>query len=170
MTRERIAKAIGLALGIVAVVVAVSAWEVRSTGAALGADVQVVAVPPGELILEPSGAFLSAHGLHPGRAAEGRLRVRNITVRPARVRVRALPSGRDLDDVLHAEVMAGGRRIARGTLGQLRAWSRRSPALAVGEVGALTMRTWLARDAADRYRGAIASITLELRADVEGPS
>lgn len=165
MTRERIAKGIGLALGVVAITAALSAWQVSSTGAALGADLEVVAVPSGELMTSPSAAFVQASGLRPGtRPVTGATTVRNITGRPVRVQARALPSGRDLDGVLQVELRDGDRRLARATLGELRAWSAGGVPLAVGATRRLSMRAWLAPGAAGRTDGTITTVTLELRA------
>src|SRR5215211_5983212 len=106
------ARRTGLALGLLLALGAVLSWRVAAEGAAVGAEVRFVAVPPGELTVAPSGAFLSARGLRPaGEPARGDLRLRNITGTAVAMGLRALPAGRDLDRSLRVELSAGGERV-----------------------------------------------------------
>ena len=92
-TTDTWARRLGLAVGLLIALVAVLSWRVDSEGAGLGAELRMTAVPPGELVVEPSSPFLVGRGLQPGGdGATGELRVRNISPRPVEVQVRALPS------------------------------------------------------------------------------
>lgn len=150
------ARASGLAGGLAAFAIALHSWAIASTGSALGADLGVAAVAPGELQVA-SGLALHAAGLAPGGpSAEGALRVRNITGVPVRVRLRALPSTRVLDDALELVATYRGRRIVLR-----RAWSDAPIRLGVRERLSLELRARLLRPA----QGLIADVTLELDAD-----
>jgi hypothetical protein len=116
----------------------------------------VAAVAPGELDVS-SGLVLQASGMHPaGAPATGTLRMRNITGVPVRVRIRALPSTRALDDALELTVDARGRRttLRRG----------RSPVLVtlgVRKAVALPLRARMLR----AQQGLIADVALEIEAE-----
>jgi hypothetical protein len=162
-------KWIGLAAGLAAAVVLLSTWQVPATGGTLGADVKLVATPPGELTLKPAGMLLSGSGLVAGgAAATGRLELRNITARKLWVRVRMLPSAADLDRVLRVESEDAGSPVAIGPLGKLRRWSRRRIAIEPGESRRVDVRVFVVRGASD-YEGRIVDVTVELRARPVGP-
>ena len=63
---------------------------------------------------------LFAQGLQPGDEVHGSVPVRNITVGAVIVRMRAVGAARELGDLLHVELRAGGRRLANGPLSGLR--------------------------------------------------
>lgn len=151
----RSVRAIGLACGLVASALAVHSWAIASTGSALGTDLGIAALAPGELKVA-SGLALHATGLQPASApATGRLRVRNITGVPVRIRLRALPSTRALDGVLDLRASARGRQITIN-----RSWTSTVIVLGVGRSLALPLRARLRRPA----QGLIADVTLELDA------
>lgn len=156
----RPARAIGLACGLAVFAVALHSWAIASTGTALGTDLGVAAVAPGELQVA-AGLALHATGLQPGGpGATGALRVRNITGVPVRLRLRALPSTRALDGVLQLTAAHRGRRIPLG-----RAWSDVRITLGVRERMSLPLGARLLRPA----QGLIADVTLELDADPVRP-
>jgi hypothetical protein len=158
------ARRIGLALGLLLALGAVLSWRVTAEGAAVGAEVRLLAVPPGELTVAPAGAFLSARGLRPGgEPARGELRLGNIAGTPVSVGLRALPSGRDLDRALRVELISDGVRVYSGRLGTLRSWTRLF-ALERGERRALSARVWVPAATGDRAAGAVVDVTVELRA------
>lgn len=159
----RAARGAGLAGGLaaVAIAVAVGSWAIASTGPALGTDLTVAAVAPGELSLEGSGAVLQASAMRAGAApVTGSLRVRNITGVPVLVRIRALPSTSEADDVLALAATSDGRPIAAGTAGALRRWSSHSLRIGVRESAVLRLGARLRRPA----EGLIADVTLEFDA------
>jgi hypothetical protein len=160
-TRDAWAKRAGLAIGLVLALAAILSWRIPAEGAGPGADARFVAVPPGELTLSPAGAFLSARRLEPGgRAARGRLAVSNVSGRPVVVRLRFLPSSRDLDRALHVRIESEGSVAFGGTLGRLRGWTPVAR-LARGEARTLQVRAWLASKA----EGSAVDVTVEARAD-----
>jgi hypothetical protein len=155
------ARRVGLALGLLVALGAVLSWRVAAEGAAVGAEARFLAVPPGELTVAPSGAFLSARRLRPGgAAARGELRLRNITGTPVSVRVRGLPSGRDLDRLLRVRIGT----VFHGRLRGLRSWTRPF-VLGRGERRALPARVWLPASADGAAAGAAVDVTVELRVE-----
>ena len=158
------AKWIGLAGGLAVAVLLLATWRVPATSGTLGADLKLVAAPPGELMLRPAGAFLQGRGLTAGgAAATGRLELRNITGRRLAVRVRLLPSAADLDRAVRVELEDAGRAVAVGPIGTLRRWSRRAFELRPGESRRLDGRAFVVQPAGN-YEGRIVDATLELRA------
>jgi hypothetical protein len=158
------ARRIGLAVGLLAALVAVLSWRVAAEGAGMGAEARFVAVPPGELTVRPAGAFIAARGLEPGALRTGRLELRNITGGPLAVRLRGLPSGPVLDRLLRVELAAGGEVVFRGRLGRLRAWT--TPfVLDRAQRRDLAARVWLAAGAGGASAGAAVDVTVELRAE-----
>lgn len=163
----RAARAVGFAAGLAAVAVALHAWAIASAGTALGMDLTIVATAPGELAVAPAGVVLRAHGLQRGRAVvRGAMTLRNVTAVPVRVRVRALPSTRELDRALELSLTSRGRTIAAGSVAELRRWSRGRMTLGVRESAPLELRARLRRPAP----GLIADLVLELEADVGATS
>ena len=164
MSANTIAKWIGLTAGLAVALALLMTWRVPVTSGTLGADVKLVATPPGELSLKPVGAFLEGSGLTAGgAAATGRLELRNVTGRMLEVRLRLLPSTPDLDRVLRVELEDAGERVLSGTLRGLRDWSRRAISVAPGESRRVDARAYVARGAGD-YEGRIVDVTLEVRA------
>ena len=159
-----IAKWTGLTVGLAVAVALVVTWRVPATSGTLGADVKLVATPPGELTLKPAGAFLEGRRLTAGgAAATGRLELRNITARTLAVRVRLLPSVADLDGALRIELEDAGRPVAIGRLGGLRRASRPALRIGPGESRRLDARAFVIRRAGD-YEGRMVDVTVELRA------
>ena len=159
------ARMAGLVTGVAIAAAGVTSWKVTGGTGILGADIWVISSPVGELELSPAGPFVSGSALEPGgRAVEGDLKVRNQTGSELSVRLRALPSLRDLDDVLMIRVELEGDALFVGRLGDLRSWSDRAFRLARGERRAVRVQTWLPPDVTDGYQGRIADISLELQA------
>jgi hypothetical protein len=155
------ARRIGLALGLLLALGAVLSWRVAAEGPAAGVEARFLAVPPGELTVAPDGAFLAARGLRPGGpAARGELSLTNITGSPVAVRVRGLPSGRELDRLLRVRVDG----VFAGRLGELRAWTR---PFAIGERErrVLDVQVWLPAAAVGATAGAAVDVTVELRVE-----
>lgn len=167
MTRRRPSRAArfaGVACGLAAAALAIHSWAVASTGPALGTDLTIAAAAPGELSLDGSGAVLQASAMRLGSApATGSLRVRNITGAPVHVRLRALPSTREADDVLELTATSRGRPILAGSVGTQRRWSARGLRIGVHGSAVLRFGARLRRPA----EGLIADVTLELRARSE---
>lgn len=152
----RPARAIGLAGGLAVFAVALHSWAIASTGTALGTDLGVAAVAPGELQVA-SGLALHATGLQPGeagrhrRAAGAQHHGRSRAGAPARAAVEARARR-----VLELTAAHRGRRIVLG-----RAWSDVRITLGVRGSMSLPLSARLLRPA----QGLIADVTLELEAD-----
>jgi hypothetical protein len=163
-SRHRATRAIGLATGLALAALFLLAFRVPAHGGTLGADVRMVAVPPGEVEVESDGDFLTARGLAPGgRAAHGTLRVRNVTGSDLRVRLRGLPSSRDLDRMVRVELRTDDRTFFRGSLRRLRHWTRAVP-LRVRDTLTVSARVWIPEGATGDYEGREADVTVETRA------
>jgi hypothetical protein len=156
----------GLAAGFMLAASLLYVLRIPPSDGSLGADVRLVALAPGELTVKPTAAFLTGRDLKPGGpAAEGRLRVRNITTGPVDVRVRALPSDRRLARLIHVELRAGGRVLADSSMAAVRQGSARMR-IPLGKVGTLQARVWIPRSVEKGYQAGLADVTMDLRAKV----
>jgi hypothetical protein len=168
MRLETPSRLLGLTLGIGLAVLLMISWRIPGGSGHLGADVSLVAIPPGELVVSSDNRFAAARDLEPGRGeARGTLGVRNIAGRAQTVRVRALPSTRDLDRLLQLELRAGGRVIARGPVGDLRRFGR-AFTIPSDRSTRLEARAWLPGSAGGGWRGRIADVTLDFSAKSVG--
>lgn len=141
---------------------AVWAWRVPGGTGTLGADVIFLAHPTGELGVS-TGPVLSGTGMHPPDEARGTLTLRNQTAATLDVRLRGLPSGGNLDDLLRVEVVAGDRPLFLGTLGGLRTWTETPLLLPSGGTATLSVRAWLPAEVRGGYEGRVEQVSLELR-------
>lgn len=159
-------KSAGFGLGLLTAGVALAGWRIPEGSGSLGTDLTVLALRSGELDVDPAGLVLAGTGMRPGpdaAGAHGRLRIRNQTGTRLAVRLRALPSSGDLDQMLALRISSRGTELYRGTLGGLRRWTRRPLGLAPGGERTLDLRAWLPASVGDGYRGRIEAVTLELR-------
>ena len=113
----------GLLAGLVLVaLVAVGSWRVPASPQAAGLEVDLRAVPTGEVGVAPAGPVLRGAELTPGgEAARARLRLSNRTA--AALAARPLVTGGEpaLDRLVEVELREGGRLVFRGPLTRLRA-------------------------------------------------
>jgi hypothetical protein len=157
----------GLLLGIALAAAGVTSWRVPGGSGSVDADVRLLSAPTGELQVSPMGLFLSAPSLAPGdEAVRGELLVRNQTGSALDVRLRALPSSPDLDELLVVRMDIGKDRIFEGTLGGLRTWTERSFQLASDERRVLRAEAWFPRRVTSGYEGRIADVTIEMGVEV----
>lgn len=163
-------KWIGIAAGLMLAAVLVLSWRVPAEGRPLAADMRLVALPAGEIAVEPGGVFLSGQDLSAGgRRAHGAVALRNVTGHPLDVRLRLVPSSRGLDRAVRLRLRAEGQPIATGPLGTLRDWSARSLRLAPGGDTILRASAWIPAGAAARTGGGqTVEVTTELRASPVG--
>lgn len=112
----------GLLAGMCLVVfVALQAWRVPGAPSAAGVDVDLRAVPTGEVGVAPAGPVLARRTLRPGGpAARGRVRLSNRTAGMLAARPRVTGGDDALDDVVEVELTVAGRVVFRGPLGGLR--------------------------------------------------
>jgi hypothetical protein len=137
-------KLAAVCVGAVFCLVALTAWQPPTDGSPPGLDLRLIAIPPGELTVEPTGVVASARAMQAGGpAVHGELLVRNIAGRPLSVRVAALPSDREL-----------ARKV------RLRAPGLRLPAHGSDRID---VSAWLPPGASG-YRGGILDVTLDVRA------
>jgi hypothetical protein len=164
-----IAKALGLLAGLALALVLLASWRVSAPAATTGAEVAFLTMPPGELTVAPAGALMRGRMLRPGGpAVSGRAKLRNIAGARLGLRVRLAPSNPDLDRLLRATLRVGGKELAAGSLGELRAWSRRTVEIRPGESKALTAKAWLAPRAGRAAAGQLVDVTVDLRATPRG--
>jgi hypothetical protein len=117
-----VSRGAGLLAGLCLVaVVALQAWRVPASARSAGVEVDLRAVPSGEVGVEPGGPVLTRRALTPGGpAARGRVRLTNRTA--GVLDARPLVSGGDqaLDQLVELELKVAGRVVYRGSLGGLR--------------------------------------------------
>lgn len=163
--RPKAIPAIGIALGLVIALAAVLFWRVPAESQSLGADVRFAAAPAGAVSVSPAGPLLTASRLLPGHSATDRFELRNLTGRPLRVRLRALPSGPALDRALRVDVAAAGHQLAAGRLGELRSFASGAPlTLPVEGSREVELRAELLRAAGRDHEGQIIDVMLEFEA------
>ena len=164
----RAARWAGLLTGLGLTVAAFVAWQLPASGQSLGTDLNVVAAPPGEVLVRPAAPALAARALVPGQSRTGTMTVTNITGRALEIRLRALPSSRDLDRDVDLTITDRGRALAGGSLGELREWSGRRLRLPVRATRRLRLSAHLRADAADAA-GRVVDVNLELDARPVAP-
>src|SRR3954452_13908322 len=156
----------GLAAGLMLAASLLYVLRFPPSDGSLGADVRLVALAPGELIVKPTDAFLTGRDLKPGgAAAEGQLRVRNITTGPVDGRVKALASDRKLARLVHIELRSGGRVLADSSIADIRSGSR-PMRIPLGKVGTLEARVSIPRSVKGGYQAGLADVTMDLRTHV----
>lgn len=163
------ARGIGFVLGVSLAISAIIGWRLpRGTGR-LGADVAVAFLQTGTLQLSTATPLINASDLRPGgAAANGTVDVRNSSGSTLAVRVKAEPSIADLDSLLWIDVRASGRRVYRGTLGDLRGGSK-AFTISPLQTRTLLVRTWLPTDVTNGYDGRIDEVNLTFHEEVVRP-
>jgi hypothetical protein len=162
------ARIIGTVLGLALAVAVVVVSRVPRASGSLGADVTFITNPSGVLSVSQSGQILQLNGLEPadGPTNQGTVTVTNIAPITLAIKLVALPSTVDLNDLLHVRVTAGGDDLFDGTLSGLLAGT---PAfrLSSGESADLVVAAWLPRSVSSGYEGRIDDISLQFRAHPE---
>jgi hypothetical protein len=159
---DRLVRPAGLLLGVLLAVAALIAWRVPGGEKTLGAAVNIEALQTGAIGVQPLHPFVNVPSLLPGRAAGGKVALRNQTGVPMAVRLTALPSTRDLDSLLEVEVSSAGKNLYDGSLAGLRQLGTRPLRLASGESRALGVRVSLPAAARSGYQGRLLDISLQL--------
>jgi hypothetical protein len=128
----RTARLAGLAAGVAIAVTVLLASRPASGGGAVGAVVRADANQTGELAVDPPGParFIDDSALHTGQRVKGSFRLTNQTGVTEAVRLGALPSAHDLDQLLELRLVSGGETLADGKLGALA--DPRGPRLLLG--------------------------------------
>jgi hypothetical protein len=160
MTRRRFALAFVMA-SIVALSVA-ARGPAALAPASGGLQLRIVTGMAERLAVAPVG--IAAEGPAIGGVL-GRVTVTATTVHPVMLSVGALPSARDLDDVVQASVTVDGMPVGRTTLGRLRAGTV-PVRLRGGRPARVGVRLWLPAGAPPAaYAGRTLDVVLELRTD-----
>jgi hypothetical protein len=126
-----------------------------------GADVRLTAAPTGEVGMT-RGPIVDRRGLEPGQQAGGEREVRNQTGQVLVVSVRAAPGGRELDRLLRVQLRVDGLPLFSGTLGQLRAPTKRWFQLKPGERRRLQVQVQVDGHGDEAWRGRAEDVRLEL--------
>ena len=157
-------KLAGLVTGLLLAAGLVAVLRVPQADGRLGADVRLVASPPAGLSTTASGAFLSGRHLESGgEAATGKLPLRNDLAADTVVSFRALAPADRLARLMTVELTAHGRKIASGSLAELRRWSG-SLRIRRGDTRTVEARAWVPGSVRGGYEGGTADITLDIRA------
>ena len=159
---DRTARLVGILLGIAIATIALISWRVPGGERTLGTDVRVEALQTGEIGVAPLHPFVSAPSLLPGASAAGDVTVRNQTGMPLAMRLRALPSVRDMDGLLVVRVSAGAQRLYDGTLGGLRTTGSRPLQLRPATSKRLHVTASLPAGLRTGFQGRIVDVSLQI--------
>jgi hypothetical protein len=159
---RRLAAPLGILLGVAIAAVALLSWRVPGGERTLGADVRMEALQTGPVGVAPLHAFLSTPSLLPGQAVAGKLALRNQTGVPLMLRLRALPSTRDLDSLLQVRVSAGTHTLYDGGLNGLRTAGSAPLRVASARSAQLQVRAMLPSGVRSGFQGRIVDVTLQI--------
>lgn len=150
--------------GLAVAAIAVAGWRVP-THSTPGASLKVVAVGTSELQASPAHPFTISDDLKPGigRSAVGRVTLHNTMAQPLAVRIHTLPSVTDLDRLLRVRASAAGQEVFRGSLGDLRSWTRRDFVVPSHGHTLLETRFWLPKSVRRGYQNRVATVTIEFK-------
>jgi len=142
--------------------IAVAGWRVP-THSTPGASLKVVAVGTSELQASPAHPFAISNDVKPGvsRGGVGRVTLHNTMAQPLAVRIHTLPSVTDLDRLLRVRASGAGKQVFRGSLGDLRSWTRRDFVVPSHGHTLLETRFWLPKSVRRGYQNRVATITIE---------
>jgi hypothetical protein len=154
----------GFLLGGVLAAAVLLAGRMPESGAAAGARLTIDAQPNAQLGVSPAGRdFLTARNLQPGGPeARGELTVSAYARGERSVHLRADVQEPTLDQVVRLEITAGGRRLFRGPLAELRRWTARGVEVATGEIRKIHFSAWIPASIQDGHQGRSSELTLEL--------
>jgi hypothetical protein len=148
--------------GLAVAAIAVAGWRVP-TNSTPGASLKVVAVGTSELQASPAHPFTISDDIKPGvdRGGAGRVTLHNTMAQPLVVRIHTLPSVTDLDRMLRVRASAAGHQVFRGSLGDLRSWTRRHFVVPSHGQTDLETRFWLPKSVRRGFQNRVATITIE---------
>jgi len=158
------ARATGVAAGLALCLAVLNVSRVEPSKEPLGLHLDVTLVGTGALSVQTPGPLVQVRNLLPGedRAVEADGGVRNQTGRTMAVRLRAVPSTVEVDEILTLEIFAAERLLYAGTVGQLRDWTTESFELGMGQVQMLRVKAHLPPTVTSGYQGRVERISLEL--------
>jgi hypothetical protein len=159
---DRIARLLGILLGVCVAAAALISWRVPGGERTLGADVRIEALQTGEVGVAPLHPFATAPSLLPGSSMAGDVTVRNQTGVRLALRLRALPSTRELDSLLAVRVSAGARTLYDGDLGGLRTAGSQPLALNAARSSRLHVSASLPAGLRSGFQGRIVDVSLQI--------
>jgi hypothetical protein len=162
LSKNRVARVVGIGLGIALAAAALLSWRVPGGERTLGADVRFEALQTGPVGVTPIQSFASTPSLLPGKAISGDVTLRNQTGTPLALRLRALPSTSDLNSLLVVRVSAGAKTLYDGSLGGLRSAGTSPLRLAPGRSGAVRVNASLPAGEHSGFEGRIVDVTLQI--------
>lgn len=162
LTTDRLARLLGVVLGVSVAVAALLAWRVPGGERMLGADVRFEALQNGAIGVAPLHPFASTPSLVPGSSVSGDVTVRNQTGVPLGTILRALPSTRELDSLLRVRVSAGARILYDGTLSGLRSSGTRPLPLEAAQSARVHVRASLPAGTSTGFQGRIVDVSLQI--------
>jgi hypothetical protein len=150
--------------GLAVAAIAVAGWRVPTHSTA-GASLKVVAVGSNELQAYPAHPFSISSDLRPGasRGGVGQLSLLNTMAQPLAVRIHALPSVTDLDRMLQVRASGAGKQVFRGSLGDLRSWTRQHFVVPSHGRTVLETRFWLPKSVRRGFQNRVATVTIEFK-------
>jgi hypothetical protein len=162
LSSNRLARLLGLGLGIALAAAALLTWRVSGGERALGADVRFEALQTGPVGVTPVHPFASTPSLLPGSAVSGDVALRNQTGAPLALRLRALPSTSDLNALLRVRVSAGAKTLYDGSLGGLRSAGTSRLRLASAQSASVHVNASLPASVRSGFEGRIVDVSLEI--------
>jgi hypothetical protein len=165
-------RVIGFVVGIGIAASIVAASRIPAGAGVLGADVQLVVAPTGELAVKPTGVVLEGTGLTPASdPVTGTFQVLNQTGSVLEVKVRGIADVPALDRTLWISVTGpDSEEVYRGALGGFRAWSAVGISLRSGAWSTFRFEAWVPGDVGPGYAGRMARVDLGFRVKAEkGP-
>ena len=158
-------KLAGLITGLVLAAGLVFFLRIPQEDGRLGADVRVVATPPAGIDAGSGTLLTGRHLTSGGEAATGELRLTNNKSGEAIVSFRAIAADTKLSRLMHIELSLDNKKVAGGSLAQLRRWDG---ALRIPRGSARVLKTsaWIPGSVRGGYEGSTADVTLQIRAKV----
>lgn len=158
------ARITGVAAGLALCLAILDASRLQPSDEPLGLHLDVTLVGTGALAVEAPSPLVQVRNLLPGddRVVEADGLVRNETGRTMTVRLRAVPSTVEVDEILNLEIFAAERLVYAGTLGALREWTAESFEVGMGQVQTVRVRALLPATVTGGYEGRVERVSLEL--------
>jgi hypothetical protein len=164
------ARLAGLVVGIALAAALLLASRPASGGEAVGAAVGFYANQTGELAVSPPGPakFIDESALRAGHSVSGEFEVTNQTGIRGEIRLTALPSAHELDELLNVRLSARGKTLAAGALGDLASADGKPLILASGHSATVTATVSLASGAREDAAAALVDVTIGFELEAVG--
>jgi hypothetical protein len=160
---QRVARAVGGALGLGLAVAVVLGARPSASADGLTATVRFSAPTSGELAVTPAAPqpFLVANSLRPGgNPAIGSFDIHNQTGRRMALAFRVHPSSGALNGLVQVRLSAGGRSLARTSLQGMLDGIQTSLQLPSGATRGFRLEAWMPRTVGDGYEGRLVDVSM----------